>query len=382
MVQLNYSGATNRFKYCDFKNANTCISMGVAGANLTLVAEIMNCTFSNCRAQAIYGDAIGAYPGNCSAIRTAAVNPIIKNCVFNAMSNGCVFKTISRDISGVCASGHARGFANPIVIGNVFQDLGGTALLMTNTTAAQGGGAGMPVVVNNTFVNCRAAVDLRDSGSVIQWDARIQDNIFVGATNAVRKTGNLSLTASYNDFYGNATNFTGYPPSYGVCGPITNRNGTLSDLFFNICENPQFVGSNDFHLATNSASIDAGTPDSAFCDLCLSNSPSLGTQFPDQGAYGGPDACNSLDTVPKLPAAASISKSNNVIRLSWDGIPRSQYRVQYLTNLVLVETNIWLNLTNGRVLAMEKPMSIIVATNAANNKQFFRIESLGRTPGN
>jgi len=143
---------------------------------------------------------------------------------------------------------------------------------------------------------------------------------------------------------------------------------------------PLFVATNNFYFATNSPCIDAGTPDTAFCDLCFQ--PSLGTQSPDLGAYGGPDACNWLDIVPKLPALAFMIKTNNVILLNWGGIPRSEYQVQYVTNLAVAGTNDWIKFTGGRVLATEKPTSIIVATNTSQSRQFFRIESLGRTAGN
>ena len=88
---------------------------------------------------------------------------------------------------------------------------------------------------------------------------------------------------SYNDFYVNATNFTGYPATYGQV-VFTNRNVIPSDILYNIFHDPLFVATNNFYLATNSPCIDAGTPDTAFCDLCFQ--PSLGTQFPDLGAWG------------------------------------------------------------------------------------------------
>ena len=96
----------------------------------------------------------------------------------------------------------------------------------------------------------------------------------------------------------------------------------------------------------------------------------------------GPDAANWLDVVPKLCAEATMSKSNNVVRVHWGAIPRSEYQVQYLTNFTLVGTNNWLNFPNGRVLAADKPTSLIVATNSNQPKMFFRVQSLGRTPGN
>jgi hypothetical protein len=208
----------------------------------------------------------------------------------------------------------------------------------------------------------------------------IEDNIFSGLANGASVSGSLSRSVKYNNFYGNATNFTGYPGGYGQ--PIwPNRNGTPSDILYNIFQDSSFVATNDYHLAANSPCIDAGTPDTAFCDMCLSNAPSLGTQFPDLGAYGGPDACNWLDVVPKLPALASLSGTTNNIVLNWGAIPRSEYQVQYTTNLVSAGTNNWQNFANGHILATERPTSVTVATNKSQSKVFFRVQSLGRTPG-
>lgn len=373
-IQLNYGGTTNRLKYCDFTNANTAISMTAQGGYVIMHAEIMNCAFINCASQAIYGEAKGIAGGGCTSPyhSDATLSASIKNCTFSGGSNGCVWRISGQVNDCFGPYGYGYGYANPMIMGNVFQFLTGVAF---RTEAASYAGGGNPFFINNTVHNCRTGVSSQEP-----WDARIQNNIFVGCTEAVKKTGSLSLTTSYNDFFGNATNFTGYPPNYGQL-IIPNRNGTMADLFFNIKDSPLFSDLDD-HLAANSPCIDAGTPDSAFSDLCLSNNPSQGTQFPDLGAYGGPDACNWLANVPVIPVAADISKSNNIIRVSWGAIPRSEYQVQYLTNWPSVESNYWQNLTNGRVLAVEKPTSLVVATNVAQGKGFFRIQSLGRAPGN
>jgi hypothetical protein len=368
-ISLGNAPGTNRFKYCDFANAQTAISMGVYGAPSVVVTEVMNCTFTNCATQAIYGESAGT----CSP---PTLEPIVKNCQFYGGSNGCVFKPFAL---GCQFSVAYPGYLNARIIGNIFRNLSGTALLM-NTTS--GSGSSPAVFINNTVVGCRAGVSATDP-----WDARIQDNIFIGNTNAVKILGSLSRAVSYNDFSGNATNFSGLPGTYG--GIIwANRNGTPADALFNIYQAPSFLSLNDFHLAPDSLCIDAGTPDTAYCDLCLSNSPSQGTQFPDLGAYGGPDACNWLDTVPKLAVTSSVSRSNNIISLNWGAIPRSQYQVQYSTNLVMVGTNNplhftnWVNFPNGRVLASEKPTSLVVTPSAGQTRAFFRIQSLGRPLGN
>ncbi len=364
-IFLIHESGTNRFKYCDFRNARTAISMGVYGGNAAMNSEIMNCTFSNCISGAIYGESQGITFGG-----IATLDPIIKNCVFESMSNACVIRIFQDSF------GQSFGYANPKIIGNIFKNVTGIAFRMVN----ESGGSSQPVFLNNTLFNCRTGVDSGEPWSGDSWDAKVQSCIFIGCSNAVVRSGSASANVSYNDFFANGKNFTGYPGTYGL-PIIANRNGTSCDLLYNTFQDPQFVATNDFHFATNSPCIDAGTPDWAFTDMCFP--PSLGTSFPDQGAYGGPDAANWLDVVPKLPVQASISKSNNIIQVSWGALPRSEYQIQYVTNFVSVGTNNWLNLTNGKVLGVDKPTSLIVATNSnALNKQFFRIQSLGRTPGN
>ena len=339
---------TNRLKYCDFQNASTAVSISdpFAGAMAT---EIMNCTFSNCISQGIYV-AVG---GNVQQFLQ------VRNCDFASMSNGCVINLVGT--VNCCG-----GYANATILANKFRNLAGAALLLT----AEIGGASPALFLNNTIVSSQQGVIAQDP-----WDTRVQDNIFVGCTNAVTAIGSLSRNVSYNDFYGNATNFTGYSGNYGNW-IIPNRNGTLSDIFSNIGENPLFLATNDFHLATNSPCVDAGTPDWVYSDMCFP--PSQGTGYPDLGAYGGPDACNWLDVVPELPVTASASQANGIGTLSWDAVPRSTYRLQYCTNLVSAGTNIWLDFVD--VLATDKPTSFVGALDQP--KAFIRIQSLGRTPGN
>ncbi len=374
-IWSNYGGGTNLFTYCDFQNANTALSLSVVGGNYTMVAEILNCTFSNCVGQAIYVGAQGyANYCQCNSFNTSGtINPLIENCVFNTTSNGCVL-----DISGRNYAGYiGYGYCNPTIMANIFQNLTGTAVLMEIGSYA---GGGSPVFVNNTVVNCVVGVNATDP-----WNAAVQDNIFAGCTGAVTASGSLSRTVSYNDFYNNATNFTGYPSNYGTVFWV-NRNSTPADLFYNILQNPRFVASNDFHLSTTSACVNAGAPGGAFANLCFP--PSVATNYPDLGAYGGPDACNWLSTVPVLPAVAeSLSVSNGNFWLSWGAIPRSSYQILYsLTGPGSpngVDSNDWVNLTNGQVLATGYLNQVPVwPSPSTNSKAFFCIQSLGRTPGN
>ena len=111
---------TNRFKYCDFANAQTAISMTVYGYNQVMPMEIMNCTFSNCVSQGIYGEAQGIEFWNGGYYYSDAIlNPVIKNCVFDTTGNGCVMKIFGmRDCGQFCYTGY--GYSNTKIIGNNF----------------------------------------------------------------------------------------------------------------------------------------------------------------------------------------------------------------------------------------------------------------------
>jgi hypothetical protein len=382
-INVENNTGTNIFNYCDFANAQTAISMlasaGTSGNNQIsqiMPVEIMNCTFSNCVSQAIYGAAQGLAGGGgpCPGwTSTDTLNPVIKNCVFNGTGNGCVLnisgQTAHFEVCGVTIYGYGYGY--PTIVANLFQNLTGTAFLMQ---VGSYGAGGNPVFQNNTLVNCGGGVNATDP-----WNATIQDNIFQGLTNAMTVSGSLSRTIGYNDFFSNATNFSGLPAAYGQ-QLINNRNGTSSDVFYNIFQNPLFVATNNFQLQTNSTCIGAGANGGSYENLC--SPPSSTSAYGDMGAYGGPDACNWLTVVPKLPVQESMTQSNSSIWLNWEAIPRSSYLVQYVaTNLNATSgTNHWL--TNTTITPAAAPVSISVSPDPGTNKAFYRVESMGRTPGN
>jgi hypothetical protein len=369
-IVVNYSAeVTNLFRYCDFSNGRTAIDMRVYAINATMPIEIMNCAFSNCTERAIYGEAFGGAGTFWNA--WAGIDVVIRNCAFNSVASGCNFWIGGQD-AGFWGIG--IGYANVKIVGSVFRNITNEAVSLVVGNYASGGSPA--TLINNTIVNAGRGVTVQDP-----WDARIQSCIFSGCSNAVMVSGLLSRTISYNDFFNNVTNFTGLPSTYGTVVWV-NRNGTPSDIPYNIFQNPLFVGANDFHLQTNSLCIDAGTPDWSFTDMCFSNLVSQGTSFPDLGAYGGPDAVNWLDTVPLLSAQAAISQdTNGVIRVSWGALPRSEYQVQWTSNMLNAVASNWFNVSNGWVRAIDKPTSLNVATNPPHAERYYRVRSLGRTPG-
>jgi hypothetical protein len=356
--------SSNQVLFSTFQNVSNGIAMVVNHNNWTLDASIVNCLFSNCWGMAVSGVGNGEWGS-----RNGRIVAAIENSSFSFVGSGCGFSIYGGYYSLGGAAGY--GYANVHIENNAFQNVTNTAVLLT---AGDYAGSSTATLVNNIILNASNGIVSQDP-----WDATVMDDIFVGCTSAVTDTGSLSRHVEYNDFFQNATNFIGYTSNYGTV-ILANRNGTPCDLLFNIYQDPKFLATNDFHLQTNSPAIDAGTPDWVYTDMCFP--PAQGASFPDLGIYGGPNACNWLAVVPILPVQATMTHSNQVTKINWGAIPRSEYQVQYLTNLVILGTNEWLNFTNGDVLAAGKPTSLSVATDETKPKMVFRIQSLGRPAGN
>lgn len=315
-IALQGTSGTYQFKYCDFQNASNAITqLAVGGGILNLL--VANSTFSNCISHAIYGESWGW------GFNATIVNLDVRNCQFDNTKNGCSFLIANNGYT-------PPDTANLNLVGNVFQNLTGTALLLT---VGAGAASSQPMFLNNTLVNCRTGIDSQEP-----WDVKVQSSIFVGCSNAVMRSGSLSGIVSYNDFYLNATNFTGYPGTYGT-PIIANRNGTSSDVLFNIFQNPLFVGANDYHLTASSTCIDAGVGDPANFDSCFP--PSLGSVTNDIGAYGGPGGCEWISPPSTNIFTVSISK---YVGVTINPPTNGNYRLEYAP--VLGNTNNWTQLTN------------------------------------
>ena len=305
---LTYAAtSTNRFKCCDFSTATNAISMfgNNGGAN---TVEIMNCSFSNC---------VSGINSTISYL-DAPANLLIKNCIFS---------------------------------GN------GTAITLTNSPSFFGSGM-TATMINNTIVNCAGGVNAADP-----WDAQIQNCIFKGCTAAVKVSGLLSRTVNNSDFFGNGTNFAGYPGSYG--NPIiANRNGTPCDLLLNIFQDPQFVSATDFHLQGTSPCIDAGEGSAANFDNSFP--PSLGTVTNDIGAYGGPNAGQWLNPAPSsfLTLAAARYIGVTIYPPS-----AGHYELDYAS--ALAGTNNWIQITN-----MDLSAPFLYTEPMSSPARFFRAEKL------
>lgn len=261
-IYLYNSSGIARFHYCDFGNAQTAIYMANNADSANLSAEIFNCTFSNCVSQGILGQALGYANWQSGAQDSGTITAIVNNCIFSATSNG-----ISLYINGASSQYSVSGlyigyaYAYPTICNNIFQNLTGDALVLT--TGSGGYCSGQPTFLNNTLVSCAGGVKAVDP-----WDAIAENNIFMGVTNACIVSGSLSRIVGYNCFYQNATNFTGYPGTYGE-RILNNRNGTPCDILYNIYQNPLFATTTNLYLATDSPCINAGLAGQAYENMCF-----------------------------------------------------------------------------------------------------------------
>ena len=329
-ISVNGTAGTNQFEYCNFQNASAALTLNNNSVNevsfssfqnvtngismrmidngstggaytYTQTTTIMNCAFSNCVAQAVSGQAIGA-----SELQNAVLNSVVENCYFISVGSGCSFYIAGGAYIGYFEPGY--GSASLQFMNNIFNNVANTAISMTAGSFAS---SSQLTVINNTLVNCAVGVYAVDP-----WDGEVQNSVFVGCTNAVQDTGSLLRNVSFNDFYANATNFTGYNANYGTW-IIPNRNGTISDVSGNIGQNPLFIATNSFRLSSNSPCIDAGNPASAYDDTSFP--PSQGTTINDQGAYGGPQAWGWPEA--QTTTLQCIAYTNLTQQLLWQYTP-------------------------------------------------------------
>lgn len=371
---INNTVGTNQFKYCDFMNATNALDFRGANRNdlvsctfsnmatsgttfrgqnvntvqfcrfeaarygVYMVANdallntrqtnsVANSVFENCTSRCIYSEAIGF-----ASIYTrtdAFISARIQNCEFLLSSNGCEFQISGQyNINTGTGYGYSDvGLRNNVMVG------------ITNSGVSVGSGnytVSSPLfVINNTFANCGKGVITQNP-----WDAAVQNNVFKGCSTGVTRSGSLSATVSYNCLFGNTSNFSGYPVTYGQV-ILANRNGTPCDVLFNIYSDPLLVSPSDFHLQAGSPCIDAGEGSPANFDSYFP--PSLGSVTNDIGAYGGVIAGQWIAPAATNAFSLAISKST-IASVTINPPEPGNYRLEYAS--ALLGTNTWIQITN------------------------------------
>ncbi|MCL4706789.1 T9SS type A sorting domain-containing protein [bacterium] len=259
-ILVNYSlGGVTKFRYCNFNNADTALHLlNAAHTNEAMRNEIQFCTFENCAKLGIQVEAIGTFRSNGMSAPTAFrphASPIISNNVFDATTDGITLFVQGSRWQHTMGYWYTYGNASPIIAGNVFKNLSGSALEMTKGNITEN--ASFPVFVNNTLWEVSSGVFAQEP-----YDAIVKNNIFANTEIGVKREGVLTSSVTHNCFYEkNSNNFVGFPLSYGAI-VMNNDNDTPCDIGFNIFLDPQFVSGQtyDYRLQSISPCIDAGDP--------------------------------------------------------------------------------------------------------------------------
>jgi hypothetical protein len=295
-IEVNYSGEISEFKYCDFSNANIAVYLKMVGKITdTMITKIQNCNFIQCDSSGLYGYVYGnsTYSWGGMWSHYPHLNPIIKNCTFTNIPNGCIFYI--RGWGGPNAP-TTRGYTSPVIQNNIFKNISNTVLKLETGSYA---GSSYPSFVNNTIDSCK-------NGIITQkpYDVVVKNNVFVNCETVIRRSDDLSSDVSYNCFNNNEVNFDGYPGAYGSI-VMKNRNDTPCDIGFNIFTDPLFSENNSYKLLVSSPCIDAGDPNSE-------KEPD--NTIADMGAYGGSGAKEwerEINTITSTVNVNNISLSQN-----------------------------------------------------------------------
>lgn len=239
----NPNPPTSQFVHCNLGNATTGIQAYVYGqlSNhvTTMALEISDCRFQS-MATAIYCQAFG--DGTPSQRLHARIDPVIERCRFQDV-NDAIALWVKEDCSVLCAN----GFSYPVILDNLFDGVG-SALRIVQVNGVDG----TPVFCNNTVLNSTTGVTVPS-----RFPSTIRNNIFYGVETALVPSGTHDV--AYNAFYGNTTDCTNCPVSFGV-PVIANANGDPCDLFSNLFLDPRLADPvvGDARLRLDSPCIDAG----------------------------------------------------------------------------------------------------------------------------
>ncbi len=120
-----------------------------------------------------------------------------------------------------------KGYASPLVANNIIANNHGHGLC---TTANDQFDQVRPKVIHNTIVSNTVA-GIQGANQVYSSAFKIYNNLIVSnATGLAAYEGEIP-DVRYNDLWGNVTDFSNYPSSYGVTA-TTNANGDPSDPYY------------------------------------------------------------------------------------------------------------------------------------------------------
>ncbi|MCK6503108.1 right-handed parallel beta-helix repeat-containing protein [Myxococcota bacterium] len=181
------------------------------------------------------------------------------------LTQSALFENTATDGAAIQVAGGSLVLSNVLGAWNDATGDGGALLLIdgeldgTNLTIAQGSastGAGL-------YISGSSSAALRNS------------IVASNSTEGILVDAGASYLGSYDDVYGNGTNYSGITDATGVSGNISE-----DPLFTSVSDNDDW-SDDDWSLQATSPAVDAGDPGAAYRDPDGSVN--------DMGAYGGPD---------------------------------------------------------------------------------------------
>ena len=225
----------DELQYCYITGAN---SSGISCNNSSLT--IINCT--------INGNSADGYGGGIFCNNSS---PTIEECIISENSaNG----DLANGGGVSCNDG-----SNPAIVYCVIDG---------NSAGGYGGGIHCGDSSSPTIENCTISGNHADDGggiSTYSSSPTILNTIVEGhmESDGIYFYDSPNASVTYCDFHNNEYgNFSGFVPAGLGTITSTNYNGDPCDEFYNIFENPLFVGGGDFRLLMGSPCVDAGDPNS------------------------------------------------------------------------------------------------------------------------
>ena len=175
-----------------------------------------------------------------------------------------------------------------------------------NNVATSGGGIYISFDGAATLINCIIAYNVASTsggGIFNQGEATVTNCVVVyNSNNGIRRESGAVTVKNSIIFFNSSAQIT---PEFNINVPVKycDVQGGFSGTG-NINLYPIFVDNELLALPDFSPCVDAGDPDSSYFDICFP--PSLGNERNDMGAYGGPEACGWLSSVPDTTADNSV----------------------------------------------------------------------------
>jgi hypothetical protein len=180
-ISVNYGIGASSFTNCTFSDATNALYLNL-GENVSMNTPILNCVFTNCQDSCISGRSHGwaswiGGQGGAIYVFNPILSPNIQNCRFGNSSNGCVFFAEGTKYYYNFYPYIGYGTVNPLIANCVFDAMTGSAI---SYSVGDYPATSHPNVFNNVFRQCTTAVQKPASGS--WFDDQVAYNCFFNNT--------------------------------------------------------------------------------------------------------------------------------------------------------------------------------------------------------